>query len=71
MNDEDYEIWKNKARCKNCGDVIESIRRHDFVTCTCFRQNMGHGIFIDGGRDMYTRFGGNLEDFERIKERIE
>lgn len=71
MDDDNYAIWKNKARCKNCGDVLESIHGHDFVTCTCFRKNIGRGIFIDGGRNMYTRSGGNEEDFERIKERIE
>jgi hypothetical protein len=25
----------SKAKCKNCGDIIESKHRHDFVTCTC------------------------------------
>ena len=28
----------SKARCKNCGDVVESKTRHDFVTCTCFQE---------------------------------
>ena len=26
----------NKAQCRNCGDVIESTHRHDFVGCTCY-----------------------------------
>ena len=71
MNEKDEPIWKNKARCKNCGDVLESIRRHDFITCTCFQEEKGHGIFIDGGRGYYTRIGGNFDDYEEIKERIE
>ena len=58
----------NKAKCRNCGDIIESKRRHDFVACSCFAHflnNGGHGIFIDGGQD-YFRAGGNFDDLERI-----
>jgi hypothetical protein len=29
---------KNKARCRNCKDVIESRFRHEFVSCTCYRE---------------------------------
>lgn len=60
----------NKARCKHCGDVIESKTRHDFVTCKCFgdyETNGHHGIFIDGGDD-YFRCGGNFEDLEHISD---
>ena len=31
-------ITKNAARCKNCGDVIESTHRHDFVSCKCHKE---------------------------------
>lgn len=58
----------NKARCKNCGDVIESKNRHDWVACNCFAHyetNGHHGIFLDGGND-YWRGGGNFDDLERI-----
>lgn len=41
---------RNRARCRICGDVIESKYRHDFVSCK------GGHIFIDGGRD-YRRAG--------------
>ena len=27
---------KNRAQCRNCGDILESKHRHDMVTCTCF-----------------------------------
>lgn len=27
---------KNKAKCRNCGDVVESKHRHDFVSCKCY-----------------------------------
>lgn len=26
-----------KAKCNNCGDVIRSLHRHDFVSCSCFQ----------------------------------
>lgn len=44
------KIIRNRARCKECGDVIESTHVHDFVRCTC------HAIFVDGGRE-YVRRG--------------
>jgi hypothetical protein len=61
---------KNKAKCRHCGDIIESKHPHDFVSCSCFK-NEGNttGIFVDGGND-YWRQGGNFENFERIDEDI-
>lgn len=44
-----------KIKCAKCGDVIESLFRHDMKWCSC------GAIFIDGGDD-YTRMGGDLED---------
>lgn len=41
---------RNRARCKLCGDTIESKFRHDFVKCRCGE------IFVDGGVD-YLRYG--------------
>lgn len=55
-------IWKNKAKCRKCGDIIQSKFRHDFMSCKC------GAIFVDGG-DEYWRAGGNPEDFERIMEK--
>lgn len=55
---------KNDARCRKCGDEIESKSRHDFVTCKC------GAISVDGGQD-YMRRCGNPEDFlpvKRLKE---
>lgn len=57
-------MYKNKARCKKCGDIIESESRNDFVYCSC------GAIFVDGGND-YWRGGGYIEDFERIYEEQE
>ena len=52
---------RNVAKCKKCGDIIESKHRHDFVWCKC------GSIFVDGGRD-YWKWGtvGGPEQFERI-----
>lgn len=60
-------IYKNKCRCKICGDVIESKSRHDFVECKC------GACFTDGGLD-YVRRGwdpkyGDVDDvIENIVE---
>ena len=44
------KLIKNAAKCFNCGDVIESKHRHDFVTCSC------GDLSVDGGLD-YARRG--------------
>ncbi|MBW1783065.1 MAG: hypothetical protein JRL30_20270 [Deltaproteobacteria bacterium] len=45
-----------KIRCVHCGDVIQSMYRHNLVHCKCKR------IFIDGGNAAYTRIGFKDED---------
>lgn len=52
-------IIKNAARCKKCGDIIESKDRHDFRSCKC------GAIAVDGGHE-YIRRIGNLEDMENL-----
>lgn len=53
----DPKIVHNAAQCKLCGDIIESVHRHDYVRCQCGE------IFVDGGRE-YRRAGArNLENF--------
>ncbi len=42
-------ILHNSAQCKDCGDVIESLHRHDYVQCKC------GSIFVDGGREYLRR----------------
>lgn len=54
-------IIRNAARCRKCGDEIESRHRHDWVQCSC------RAIFVDGGRD-YLRAGGWPEHFEDLSE---
>lgn len=55
-------IIHNRARCKKCGDIIESINTHDFVTCSC------GAISIDGGHDYLKRSAENPDDFEDRSE---
>ena len=52
-------IYVNRARCKNCGNVIESKSVHDFKLCKCT------SIFTDGGKD-YIRRGGELDAIEDL-----
>jgi hypothetical protein len=47
------KIIRNSARCKKCKDEIESVHRHDFVTCKC------GAISVDGGK-AYLRRAGDL-----------
>ena len=44
-----YRIIENKAKCLKCGDIIESIDRHDYVQCSC------GNISVDGGKDYLKR----------------
>jgi hypothetical protein len=55
------KILRNMARCKRCGDLIESKHRHDFVRCTC------GAIAVDGGTD-YLRRIGVMDAFEELSE---
>ena len=55
------KIIRNRARCKRCGDIIESTYRHEFKPCKC------GAIAVDGGHD-YLRRSGNTEDIEEMNE---
>ena len=41
-----------KVKCTNCNTTMQSMHRHDFVSCRCSNQT-----FVDGGSD-YLRCGG-------------
>lgn len=45
------KVLRNSAKCRVCEDEIESKHRHNFVSCKCGE------IFIDGGREPYSRAG--------------
>ena len=55
------EILKNTIRCNNCGDVIESNYRHDYVKCSCGL------VAVDGGRDYLRRsFFNSPDDYTEL-----
>ena len=43
------KLLRNRARCKDCGEIIESFHVHDFVRCACGK------IAVDGGLDYARR----------------
>ena len=59
------KIIVNKAKCKKCGDIIESKEVNDFKRCTC------GSIAVDGGHEYIKRIGNKddiieLSKFENI-----
>lgn len=59
-------IIANKAKCSICGDIIQSLHRHDFRSCSCGE------ISVDGGhsylrRTVKTSFS-NVVDLSEIRE---
>lgn len=50
------KIYRNRIKCKHCGDEIQSDYRHDFKFCKCRK------VAVDGGKD-YLRRVGNSADF--------
>ncbi len=54
-------LTRNRAKCADCGDIIESTNRHDFRNCKC------GAIYVDGGLDYMRRVG----DPEKIIEMCE
>lgn len=51
-------IIRNSARCRKCGDEIESKHRHDWVACSC------GAIFVDGGKSYLRRGAADPSDLE-------
>ncbi len=47
-----------KVKCMECGQILESKYRHDFVKCDCPNET-----YVDGGND-YIRVGG--ADLDKI-----
>ncbi len=47
-----------KVKCMECGQILESKHRHDFVKCDCPNET-----YVDGGND-YMRVGGS--DLDKI-----
>ena len=43
------KIIENKIKCSFCGDIIESVHRHDYKECKCGK------VSVDGGKDYLRR----------------
>jgi hypothetical protein len=52
---------RNRAKCKLCGDIIESFHPSDSVGCKCGE------IAVSGGAALYT-FANDYENFLRIDD---
>ncbi len=55
-------IISNKAQCRLCDDVIESVHRHDWVACECGE------IFVDGGKEYLHRGAHDPENIIDLSE---
>ena len=55
------KIIRNAIKCNYCGDIIESLHRHDFKWCGCEK------VAVDGGKDYLKRtFTNSPNDFEEL-----
>ena len=52
-------IIRNSAQCLDCGDIIESLDRHHFATCSC------GNLSVDGGQSYIRRV---FQDESRYKD---
>jgi len=56
-------IKRNAAKCKVCGEVVESRWRNNFVTCSC------GNLSVDGGHDYIRRgFRDGKDSYEDLNE---
>ena len=62
-------IIRNMVKCNDCGKIIESTYRHDFVVCDCW-DNEGGGVAVDGGKD-YLKRCGYPESYTEMSETSE
>ena len=60
--EDESRILINRIECKNCGDIIESLHRHDYVTCKCGK------VAVDGGKAYFKRTGDDWIEHSRTTE---
>lgn len=56
-------IIRNRARCKKCGDIIESRHGHDFVWCKC-------GTIAVDGDHLYLKRCFYADDPDEVIEEL-
>lgn len=54
-------IKTNRARCRKCNTIAESMSRHHLSFCEC------GSIYVDGGT-AYLRRGGEIANIEELSE---
>jgi len=52
----------NKAQCRLCNDILESVHRHDFKRCSCGE------ISVDGGKSYIKRSAKNMGNIIEMSE---
>jgi len=58
------KIIRNRIKCNRCGQIIESVSRHDFKTCKC------GSVSVDGGKDYLRRSFKEKGDYEDLSETV-
>lgn len=53
---------RNRAKCKKCGDIIESKSQNDMVSCSCGE------ISIDGGSEHFRCLAIDWSNFLRVAD---
>lgn len=53
---------RNRAKCKLCGETLESFHIHDYVTCKCGE------IAIDGGSQRFSASAKDYKNFLRVDD---
>jgi tRNA(Ile2) C34 agmatinyltransferase TiaS len=59
------KILVNKIKCNKCGEIIESVHRHDFKFCKC------GSVAVDGGKDYLKRNFTVVSDYTEMSEIVE
>ena len=54
---------RNRAKCKLCSDIIESLHTTDYQKCSCDQ------IAIDGGPDNFLCFSRDWANFFRVDDK--
>ena len=53
---------RNRAKCKKCESIIESLHHHDYVSCACGE------ISVDGGKDYCRCRAIDWNNFLRVDD---
>lgn len=55
-------VTLNKAQCRLCNDILESVHQYDFKTCSCGE------ISVDGGKNYIKRSAKNISNIIELSE---